>query len=177
MAISRQKKVEMVADYADQMSRSQAIILADFRGLNVAGMTDLRQRLREVQAAFQVVKKTLFKRALEQVEFSLVDQHLEGPIALGYCFGEVPPVAKTLLDFAAESGRLQIRGALLGAQFLDADGVKAIAALPPREILLAELLGSVQGPMSNLATIVIAPMRELVQVLQARSEQDQELAA
>ncbi len=177
MAISKEKKVEMVAGYVEHMSRSQALILADFRGLKVAGMTDLRRRLREVQAGFQVVKNTLFKRALEQVEFSLSDEQLEGPIAVGYCFDEVPPVAKALLDFASDSGGLQIRGALLGAQFLDVDGVKAIAALPPREILLAELLGSVQGPMSGLATTLVAPMRELVLVLQARSEQDQELAA
>jgi len=177
LAISRERKVEMVADYADHMSRSQALILADFRGLNVAGMTDLRRRLREVEAGFQVVKNTLFKRALEQAGFSPTDEQLEGPIAVGYCFEEVPPVAKALLDFATESGGLQIRGALLGVQFLDVDGVKAIAALPPREILLAELVGSLQGPMSSLTTTIIAPMRELVQVLQARSELRQESAA
>ncbi len=177
MAISKEKKVGMVAVYADNMSKSQAVIFADYRGLTVAGMTDLRRRLREVSAGFQVVKNSLFKRALQEADFALADENLEGPIAVGYCFDEVPPVAKALLDFATESGILKIRGALLGTQFLDVDGVKAIAALPPREILLAELLGSVQGPMSSLASTIMAPMRELVQVLHARSEQGQEAAA
>lgn len=177
MAISREKKTEMVADYADRVSQSRALIFTDYRGLSVARMTDLRRRLREVGGGFQVIKNTLFKRALDAAEVPLADEYLEGPLAVGYCFEEVPPVAKALIDFATESGVLQIRGALLGAQFLDADSVKAIAALPPREVLLAELLGSVQGPMSSLASTIMAPMRELVRVLHARAEQGQEAAA
>lgn len=177
MAISREKKVEIVAVYTDNMSKSQAVILTDFRGLSVAGLTELRRRLREVKAGFQVVKNTLFKLALQEVDFALADEYLEGPIGVGYCFDEVPPVAKALLDFVSDSGILKVRGALLGAQFLDVDGVKSIAALPAREILLAELLGSVQGPMSSLASTIMAPARELVQVLHARSEQGQQAAA
>lgn len=160
----------MVADYVHNMSKCQAVILTDYRGLSVADITDLRRRMRDVHGGFQVVKNTLFRRALQEADFSLSQEPLEGPIAVGYCFEEVPPVAKVLLDFASESGVLKVRGALLGAQFTDAEGVKAIAALPPREVLLAELLGSVQGPMSGLVSTIMAPLRELAQVLHARAE-------
>ena len=85
--------------------------------------------------------------------------------------------AETLTDLAKDSESLEIKGAILGAKILDAKGVENLASLPPREILLAQLVGAVQGPMSSLVSTINAPLRELVQVLNARSEQDQEAAA
>jgi large subunit ribosomal protein L10 len=172
LAITKEKKQQIVADYVDRMSQSQAIILADYRGLNVAGLTDLRRKLRVDHGAFQIVKNTLFKLALEQAGIPFPAEQIEGTIAAGYCLEEVPPVAKTLTTFARESQILRIRGAILGNDFLDAAGVQDLADLPPREILLAQLLGSVQGPMNSLVSTINAPLRELVQVLQARAEQD-----
>lgn len=177
MAISKDKKVEMVAEYADQMSRSQAMILTDYRGLTVAEITRLRQNLREVDGSFQVVKNSLFARALEDAGAPIPTDQLAGPVAVGYCYGEVPPVAKALTDFAREADELTIKGAILGMTLLDAEDVKGLAELPPREILLAQLLGAVQGPMSSLVTTITAPMREIAQVLRSRSEQEQEAAA
>lgn len=171
MAITKEKKKQMVADYVDRLSESQAIILADYRGLTVAQLTDLRRRLREDKGVFQVAKKTLFKLALDQAGMPLSIDEIEGPLAVGYCFGEVPPVAKTLTGFAKETEVLEIKGALLGTNFLDAREVKNLADLPPREVLLAQLLGAVQGPMSGLVSTITAPLRELVQVLHSRSEQ------
>ena len=171
MAISREKKTGMVADYVDKISNSQALILADYRGLTVAHMTDLRQRLREAGGVFQVVKNTLLKRAFDEVDLPFPEDAMDGPVAVGYCLQEVPPVAKVLVDFAKETNVLKVKGAVLGSTFLTPSGVQELADLPPREILLAQLLGSVQGPMSSLVSTINAPMRELVQVLQARSEQ------
>jgi large subunit ribosomal protein L10 len=171
LAITRAQKEEMVADYVDKMSRSQAMILADYRGLTVARMTELRQKLRETDGVFQVVKNSLFKLALEEAGFPFPAEQMEGPVAVGYCLGEAPPIAKVLVDFAKEAQALEIKGALLGSNILDADGVKGLADLPPREVLLAQLLGAVQGPMSGLVSTLNAPLRELVQVLHARSEQ------
>ncbi|MGD9145649.1 MAG: 50S ribosomal protein L10 [Anaerolineae bacterium] len=171
MAISREQKEKMVADYVEKMSRSQALILADYRGLTVSHMTDLRRKLREADGQFQVVKNSLLRLALEQSGLPVPEQVMEGPVAVGYCFDEAPPVAKTFMDFAKESDILKIKGAILGSNILDVEGVKGLADLPPREVLLAQLLGAVQGPMSSLASTLAAPMRELVQVLQARAEQ------
>ncbi len=177
MAISKEKKREMVADYVERMSTSQAVILTDYRGLTVGDITDLRTRLREVDGGYQVVKNTLFKLALDETGVTLSDEQLEGPLALGYCFTEVPPVAKVLTDFAKGTAALRIRGAILGKDLIDVNGVKSLAGLPPREVLLAQVVGAVQGPASSLVNTLLAPMREVVQVLQARAEQGQEASA
>lgn len=177
MAISKERKTELVADYVDKMNRSQGIILTDYRGLTVAHMTDLRRRLREVDGSFQVVKNTLFRRALKEADIPVPEENLQGPMAAGFCLKDPPPVAKVLVDFAKETQILEIQGAFLGARYIGKDAVKDLADLPPREVLLALLVGSVQGPMSSLASTITAPLRELVQVLQARSEQGQEQEA
>ena len=171
MAITRKQKEKMVADYIEKMSHSQALILTDYRGLTVSSMTELRHRLLESDGRYQVVKNTLFKLALEETGLPVPVEELEGPVAVGYCLGEAPPVAKALMDFGKETGILQIKGAILGTNLLDAEGVKGLADLPPREVLLAQLLGAVQGPMSSLASTLAAPLRELAQILHARSEQ------
>jgi large subunit ribosomal protein L10 len=178
LAISREQKEEMVADYLDKMSRSRTLILTDYRGLSVAQVTELRRNLREISGEFQVVKNSLFQRALEESGMVVPTEQLVGPLAVGYCFGDAPPVAKALTDFAKASDILAIKGAIIaGSSILGPEGVKGLADLPPREVVLAQLLGSVQGPMSSLASTIVAPLRELVQVLRARSEQDQEAAA
>jgi len=178
LAISRKQKEAMVSDYVEKMSRSRTLILADYRGLSVAQVTELRRNLREVDGEFQIVKNSLFQRALEQSGFAIPTDQLVGPVAVGYCLGDAPPVAKALTDYAKATDILVIKGAIVsGSSILGPEGVKGLADLPPREVVLAQLLGSVQGPMSSLASTIMAPLRELVQVLQARSEQDQEAAA
>ncbi len=171
MAISKEKKRQMVADYVESLSNSQAVILTDYRGLNVAQITDLRRRLRADGGRFQVVKNTLFKRALDEVGISLPEEQFRDPLAVGYCLDEVPPVAKILTDFAKETNILAIKGGIISGRFVDAGQVQELASLPPREVLLGQLLGTIQGPMSSLVSTITAPMRELVQVLKARSEQ------
>jgi large subunit ribosomal protein L10 len=171
LAITREQKEKMVADYVGKMSNSQALILTDYRGLTVSDMTELRRKLLESDGRYQVVKNTLFKLALEEAGLPIPVEEMEGPVAVGYCLGEAPPVAKALMDFGKDTGILQIKGAILGTNLLDVEGVKGLADLPPREVLLAQLVGAVQGPMSSLASTLAAPLRELAQVLKARSEQ------
>jgi large subunit ribosomal protein L10 len=118
-----------------------------------------------------VVKNSLLKLALEQSGLPVPEEVMEGPVAVGYCFDEAPPVAKTIMDFAKETDILKIKGGILGPNILDVEGVKGLADLPPREVLLAQLVGAVQGPMSSLVSTLAAPQRELVQVLQARADQ------
>jgi large subunit ribosomal protein L10 len=167
----------MVADYVDKLSRSQVMILADYRGLTVANITDLRQRLRTQDGGFHVIKNSLFALALQETGVEVPPERLDGPLGVGFCYGDPSAVAKVLLDFARETQILQVRGAILNGQFVGAEQVRAIADLPPREVVLAQLLGTVQGPMSTLVSTITAPLREIAQVLRARSEQGQEAAA
>lgn len=177
MAISREKKEQIVAGYVDSLNKSQAVVFTDYRGLTVAQLTDLRAKLRPEGGAYQIVKNSLFRLALTKAGLPIPEEQLEGPVAVGYCFEEVPPVAKIIADFADKADNMELHGALLGSDLLGVADVKDLASLPPREVLLAELVGAVQGPMSSLVTTISAPMRELAQVLKARSEQGQEAAA
>ena len=177
MAITKEQKVEMVADYKDKMSRSRAIILTDYRGLTVAQISELRRNLREVDSVFQVVKNTLFELALEESGLPVPTVQMDGPLAVSYCLAETPPVAKLLREFAGSSDILVIKGAIMGTTVLDASAVASLADLPSREVLRAQLLGAVQGPMGSLVNTLNAPLRELAQLLRARSEQGQEQEA
>jgi large subunit ribosomal protein L10 len=177
LAISKEQKREIVADYVEKMSRSQAMILTDYRGLTVADMTELRRSMRDVDGVFQVIKNTLFERALDEAGISSPADGLRGTLAIGFCFSEAPAVAKALVDFGKESQILKVQGAILGGRFVGPEAVQDLANLPPREVLLAQLLGTLQGPMSTLVSTIAAPMRELAQMLRARAEQGQDAEA
>ena len=177
MAITKQKKVRISSGYTQKLSGSKAVILTDYRGLTVASMTELRQKLRELGSNYHVTKNTLFRRALVEAGMPVPEEQIKGPTALGFITGDVPPVVKVFLDFAAENEALLIKGMIWGTTFIDAEGTKALVHLPSREVLLGQLLGAVQGPMTSLVGTITAPLRELVQVLAARGEQGDKAAA
>ncbi|MBN1137989.1 MAG: 50S ribosomal protein L10 [Anaerolineae bacterium] len=177
MAISKRKKVRISSGYTQQLKDSQAIILTDYRGLTVASMTELRQKLRDIGSSFHVTKNTLFRRALVEAGIPIPEEQLKGPTAVGFITGDVAPVVKAFFDFAVENEALQVKGVIWGAAFIDREGAKALINLPPREVLLGQLLGVVQGPMANMVGTITAPLREIVQVLAARGQQGDQAAA
>ena len=171
MAISKQKKHDLVADYADNLARSEAVIFTDFRGLSVKAQGVLRRQLWESESSFQVVKNSLLQRALDGAGMSVPEDALTGPTAVGYCFSDVTNVVKILSDFSKDSGFLTFKGGLLGSRYIDADDVIRLASLPSREVLLARVLGSMQSPISGLVNVLAGPLRGLATVLQARADQ------
>ena len=177
LAITKQKKVRISSGYTEKLSGSKAVILTDYRGLTVASMTELRQKLREMGSNYHVAKNTLFRRALVEAGMPVPEEQIKGPTALGFITGDVPPVVKAFLDFAAENEALLIKGMIWGTTFIDEAGTRALVNLPSREVLLGQLLGAVQGPMTNVVGTITAPLRELVQVLAARGEQGDQAAA
>jgi large subunit ribosomal protein L10 len=108
---------------------------------------------------------------MQQMDLEVSDEWLDGPTAVGFCFDEVPAVAKVIQDFAEETEILSIKGALLGAKPITGDRVKALAKLPPAEILKAQLLGTLSGPMSGLVGVLNGALAGLVGVLKARKDQ------
>lgn len=171
MAITKERKQELVAQYTELLERSQAIILTDFQGLNVAQITNLRRRIREANGAYYVTKNTLITLALEQAGMSVPEDWLIGPTAISFCFEDVPAIAKAVTDFASESEVLKIKGALLGDRSVGEEKVKALAALPPADILQAQLLGALAGPMSGLVGVLNGALAGLLGVLEARNDQ------
>ncbi|MCD6289738.1 MAG: 50S ribosomal protein L10 [Anaerolineae bacterium] len=177
MAITRQKKQELVADYLDKIGRAEMIIITDYRGLTVKQMQELRRSLSPHDAQLQVTKNSLFRRALQEAGKPVPEDMLAGTTAVGYCFSDFGPAAKAIKDFADSSDILQIRGGLLGDQILSADEVKQLAGLPPRDVLLAQVLAGMQGPISGLVNVLGGVLRGFVNVLDARRRQLEEAAA
>ena len=178
MAITKERKRELVAEYADLLNRSKAIIFAEYRGMNNAQMTALRRALREVGGAYHVTKLSLLKLALAEAGYPLLEGELKGaPIAVGFCLDEVPPVAKTLVEHAKESGLLVLRGGLMGTSRLSAKDVEALAELPSLDVLRAQLLGLLDAPAANLVGVIQAGVAQIVNVLSAYAEQGDEAAA
>jgi large subunit ribosomal protein L10 len=171
MAISREKKEQIVEDLAEKLSRSNGLIMADYRGLTTADLTQLRNKLREEETGFHVVKNSLVKRAMEVAGLPWDDALFDGPTAIGFCYEDVPGPAKILLDFSSESRTLSIRGGLLGDAVVDAAQISDLASLPSGEVLVAQVVARISGPLYGLVNVLSAPLRDLVYVLQARGGQ------
>jgi len=167
LAISREKKEQIVEDLKEKLGATDVISLTDCRGPSVPDQQELRRRLRDTTAEFKVVKNTLTKLALEEINRPVPDDYLTGPTALALVRDDIASPTKALLDFARQTGTLVIKGGIAGNQVIGADEVKKLANLPPREVLLAQLLGAVQGPAASVVRTLEAPASELVRTLQA----------
>jgi large subunit ribosomal protein L10 len=167
LAISREKKERLVADYVDQLSRSNAIFLTDYRGLSVSDMEALRAKIREVGGSYSIVKNTLAARALEEANLQVPEDMLKGPTAIGFAYEEAPAVAKVLADFAKSTDILQVKGGLMEGDVLSANQVSSLASMPPREVILAQLLGLIQQPGNGVAGVVNAAGNKLAATIKA----------
>jgi large subunit ribosomal protein L10 len=171
MAVSREKKEQIVADLAEKLARSEALIMTDYRGLNTAEISELRIKLRETETGYHVVKNSLMKLAMEQAGFSWEPSLFDGPTAVGFCYEDVPSSAKILVDFAKESKTFSVRGGMLGKEPVAAAQISDLAELPSEEVLIAQVVARITGPLVGLVNVLNAPLQNLAYVLQARSEQ------
>lgn len=164
-------KTDQVAEIKEKLSSSKAVIMADYRGLSVKEMQALRAKLREGGSEIKVYKNTLTEIALRELALPNMDELLSGPTA--FVFSESDPVApaKALIDFAKEHKALELKGGFIDNQVIGADGVKAVAALPTREELIAKLLGSMQSPMANFARVLNGPAGAFARALNAVAQQ------
>jgi len=174
LAISRQRKTELVAQYVEQLKQSQGIILADYRGLTMGNMSTIRRALHPVKSKFQVVQNRLLALALQEMGMSVPEEWLTEPTAVSFCYAEVPPVAKALMDAAKEMELLHIKGGLAGTSVIAAEQVRTIADLPSREVLLAQVLGTINAPASRVSGTIASGIRQVLNVLQAYVDKLQE---
>jgi large subunit ribosomal protein L10 len=172
LAITKQKKENMLSSYTEHLSKSSAIFLTQYQGIPVNEMTRLRNNLRKANSHYAIVKNTLAIRALTEVGLlnGEVEGLFEGPVGIGFCYGDPPPAAKVLVDFAKEAELFTIKGGLLGEAFLSENAVRDLADLPPLEVIQAQLLGIISAPASQLAGVVASGVRQLVNVLDAYSK-------
>lgn len=174
MAISRKRKEELVAQYTELIEQSEAIILAEYKGMSVKSMEGLRTKVREVNGSFYVTKNTLLQYALEQADTKVPEDLLQGQIATGFAAqGEVAGLAKTLVDYAKNDNHLIVKGGIMGNELLSPDQVDAIAKLPSLDDLRAQIIGLVSAPARNIASTVASGVRQVVNVLDAYAKKDE----
>ena len=151
-------KVELKQPVVEEISAgikdAQSVVLVDYRGLTVAEDTQLRKALREAGVSYKVYKNTLVNRAIAGTEFESLKESLEGPSAFAVSAEDATAPARILAKFAKTAPALEIKAGVVEGTFYDAEGMKAIAAVPSGDVLLGKLLGSIQSPITNLARVL-----------------------
>lgn len=172
MGEPRADKVAVVAEVKEKLDAADGVMLTEYRGLNVPAMAELRKTLTPAGGEYKIYKNTLVKLAANELGLEL-DDMLVGPTALAFVGekpdgsnGDAAAVAKALRDFAKANDALVLKGGVLDGKPLDVDGIKALADLPPREVLLAEFAGAMEHILGDFAGLLDSKLRELTYAMQ-----------
>jgi large subunit ribosomal protein L10 len=172
----RQDKERIVSELAERLKSSQNLLVADYRGLTMPEIDELRSKLLEIGARFSVVKNTLTRLAAEEAGVKELLDLIDGPTAIAFIDAEGDPAAaaKILNDTARAHDVLVIRGGLLEGDTVSDVEIKRLATLPPADVVRAQFAGAVAAPLTTIVGLFTAPLRDLVNVLDARITQLQE---
>jgi large subunit ribosomal protein L10 len=170
LAITKERKDELVRIYAELIQKSEGMILVEYRGLNMKGMDPLRGKVRDAAGELHVVKNTLALKALEAAGRSAPADLFSQTTAVGFAFSDVPAVAKALTTYAKDSEFVKVKGGLLGDKLLTAKDVEALAELPPLPVVRAQLLGLLQAPASRITGAIASSVRQVVNVVKAYAD-------
>ncbi len=171
MAISKQRKHELVELYKKWLNESDALVITQYHGLTVSDISKLRAGIRETDGEFHVVKNTLVKMALDDAEREWAEEYFTGPTAVGVSFGNPTGLAKAIKDFAKESDALEIKGGYLADRMMSVAEINALANLPTMDEMRAKLLQTILAPASQLVRTLAEPGRQVAAVLKAYSEE------
>lgn len=161
-----EKKV-IVAEIKEKIDQAQSVILADYRGLKVKEVTELRSLLRKQGVELKVLKNTLVKIAADQAEVEGLDSYLNGNNMWAFSMEDPTAAAKVLRDYAKTHPNLILKGGIIEKKAIDATGAVALADLPSREVLLAQVAGMLQGPIVGLVNVLQGPIRKMAYALEA----------
>src|SRR5438270_5718347 len=167
----RPAKVAVVNEVRDRLSSSDAAILTEYRGLNVTELATLRRSLREAGGQYKIYKNTLVRFAVRELGLQELEEMLLGPTAIAFVDGDAAAVAKSLRDFARGNPNLVIKGGVLGETILSAKDASALAELPSKEQLLAQLAGAMAAPLQNMAGLLKALPQNFPYALRAVADQ------
>jgi len=170
MAKSKKLKVQMLDDAKKSLNDAESIVFAEYRGMDVLGMTQLRVNSRLNGVKLKVYKNTLFKQAIKGTKFEMLNDHLVGPLIYGISSDSVSP-AKLLVDFSKENESIVVKGGALRDSILDVNAINALAKIPPKDELLAKILGVAQAPIVNFVQTLNEIPSKMVRVLAAIRDQ------
>ena len=169
----RPEKVAVVAEVTEKLAKADAVLLTEYRGMTVAQLASLRRALRPIGAEYKVYKNTLVRRAADEAGFADLNDQLVGPTAITFVTGDVAAAAKALRDFGRTNPLLVIKGGALGTKVVSDADVQALADLPSHDVLLAQLAGAFQAPMTKMAGLLQALPRNFAYGLKALIDQKQ----
>jgi large subunit ribosomal protein L10 len=164
-------KKKIAEDLHDRFARSVVIVVTDYKGLDVAAMNDLRRRLRAEAVEYQVVKNSLLARAADDTGVAHIKGHFKGPSAVAISYEDPVAPAKVLTQFAKENDKLEIKVGVLNGKVLDVEAIKALASLPNREVLLAQLLATLNAVPTSFVRALAEIPRSMLNVLTAIRDQ------
>ena len=153
MSLNRSEKEAVVSEVTALAAKAQTLVMAEYRGITVADMTNLRVKARSAGVTLSVLKNTLARRAVAGSSFDVAADQMTGPLIYGFSEDAVA-AAKVVADFAKTNDKLVIRAGVYGGKALDANGVKQLASIPSKEVLLAQLCGLLMSPMSRTAVVL-----------------------
>jgi len=159
------QKAQVIAETRDDFERAKAAVLADYRGLTVHQMGQLRRKLAERGVVLKVIKNTLIKRAADEAGVEGLDPYLSGPTAVAFSYDDPVVAAKLMAEAIREFRRMEIKAGVLGKSAFDARAVRSLADLPSREVLLGKLVGTLNAPIQQLAWVLNAPLSNLARAL------------
>ena len=153
MSLNRSEKEAVISEVTTLAAQAQTLVIAEYRGITVADMTKLRSQARSSGVTLSVLKNTLARRAVAGSRFEVVADQMTGPLIYGFSVDAVA-AAKVVADFAKTNDKLVIRGGAISGKVLDVNGVKQLASIPSKEVLLAQLCGLLMSPMSRTAVVL-----------------------
>lgn len=168
--MAKPEKVKLVAELAEEFRNAQSIVLADYLGLKVAQSFKLRRELRAAGVHFHVAKNTLLLKAATEAGIEGLESLLKGPTAIAFASEDLVAAARILNTFQRTNKELQIKGGVLSGRVIDTAGVRELADLPSREVLLARVAGGMKTPLYGLASVISAPLRGLAYGVSALAE-------
>ena len=169
--ITRETKEKMIVEIEYDLKNSDLIVITDYRGLNVKSISKLRSKLREGNCRYRITKNTMNRLACQNAGLEALECYFEGPTAIAYASSDPVLIAKIFSDFAKENEVLVIKGGMLSGNLLSPEELKALGEIPPREVLLAKIVGGFQSPIYGLHSALSGNLRKLVYALDAVRQQ------
>jgi large subunit ribosomal protein L10 len=170
--MAKEKKVKIVEDLQETFSKCNIGIMTDYRGLTTAQLNALRRKLREAKVEYKVVKNTLASIAAKNSGLEHTSDSFKGPMAVAFGYGEISDAAKVLTEFVRSTkSSMKIQGGFLTDRVLTAKEIETLARLPSRAVLISQVMAGMQSPIYRLVSVLAAPIRGIMGVLQARIQQ------
>lgn len=173
MSTKIEQKKQIVQEIKDKIDRAQAVVLVDYRGLNVEEVNELRKKYREAGVEYKVYKNTMMRFAFKEAGLEEFNNYLTGPSAIAFSYDDPVSAAKVTNEFAKEHDKLEIKAGVVDGEVIDVNRVKELANLPSREVLIAQVLGGLNGPITGFANVLQGTIRKLVYALNAIKEKQE----